>query len=57
MATYIADTTFCQFLKLNNDIMRYNKAAKSLDKGTIVPFEMSMLPLTYPHQLCGRFYL
>ena len=22
--SHIADTTFCQFLKLNNDIMRYN---------------------------------
>ena len=41
---HIADTIFCQLLKFNNDIMRYNKLAKSLTKGTFVPFDMCMLP-------------
>ena len=55
--SHIADTTFCQFLKLENDIMRYNKLAKMVTKGTSICFEMCMLPLMYQHYLCERFYL
>ena len=55
--SHITDTKFCQFLKLNDDTMRYNKLAKRVTKGTSVPFEMCMLPLTYPHYLCGQLYL
>ena len=50
--SHIAGTTFYQFLKLNNNIMRYNKLAKWVTKGTSVRFEMCMLPLVYPHYLC-----
>ena len=35
----------------------YNKLAKTLTKGTSIPFKMCMLPLIYPHYLCGWFYL
>ena len=38
--SHIAGTTFYQFFKLNNIIMRYNKLAKRVTKGTSVPFEM-----------------
>ena len=47
--SHIADTTFCQFLKLNYDIMRYNKLAKRLTKDSSVPFERCMRPLIHPH--------
>ena len=36
-------------LKLNNDIMRYNKLAKRVTKRDSVPFEMCMLHLIHPH--------
>ena len=50
--------SYCRnILKLNNDIMRYNKLAKRVTKGASVSFEMCMLPLIYPHYLCGQFYL
>ena len=54
--SHIADT-FCQFLKLNNDTMKYNKLAKRVTKGASVRFQMCMLTLIYPHYLCGWFYL
>ena len=55
--SHIADTTFYQLLKLNTDIMQYNKLAKRVTKGTCVPFEMCILPLIYPHYFSVRFYL
>ena len=40
--SHLADT-FCQFLKLNNDTMKYNKLAKRVTKGASVRFQMCML--------------
>ena len=37
--SHIADT-FCQFLKLNNDTMRYNKLAKRVTKDASVRFQI-----------------
>ena len=40
--SHIADT-FCQFLKLNNDTMKYNKLAKRVARCASVHFQMCML--------------
>ena len=47
---------FVNFLKLNNDILQFNKQAKKVTRCNSVNFETCKLVLIFPDYLCGQLY-